>query len=259
MPESLWKDFDPYKYQRHITISTIDSATESKEDKRIVYMEDLEKRKQVYGICGECNEPVLLNEIKSHLHIYLFDVSKCYGMTQDPNSKEFMMVFRYCEGGNLRNYLNKTSNYIDFNSKNNALQQIARGLLDIHNVGLVHKDLHSGNILTITIDNVYDNKWDAEIKNRPTANELYQLLDEWKKDVKECDKIGKKKFKSRLNEDKFKNIQTHPQAIYTSRLHNFKNLPKPVNFSDLSSFQFHSDVNHSESSSIVSDCLDCKI
>ena len=27
------------------------------EDERIIYMEDIEKRKEVYGICGECNEP----------------------------------------------------------------------------------------------------------------------------------------------------------------------------------------------------------
>ena len=26
-------------------------------DDRVIYMEDLEKRKEVYGICGECNEP----------------------------------------------------------------------------------------------------------------------------------------------------------------------------------------------------------
>jgi hypothetical protein len=31
--------------------------TTEEADKRIVYMEDLEKRKQAYGICGECNEP----------------------------------------------------------------------------------------------------------------------------------------------------------------------------------------------------------
>src|SRR5207248_8463398 len=31
--------------------------------------------------------------------------------------------------------------------------------------------------------------------------------------------------------------QTHPQAIYTSRLLNFKNLPEPENSSDLSPFQ----------------------
>jgi hypothetical protein len=43
----------------HATISTNDSTTESAKeaDEKIVYMEDLEKRKQVYGICGECNEP----------------------------------------------------------------------------------------------------------------------------------------------------------------------------------------------------------
>jgi hypothetical protein len=40
----------------HVTISTNDSTAEEA-DKRIVYMEDLEKRKQAYGICGECNEP----------------------------------------------------------------------------------------------------------------------------------------------------------------------------------------------------------
>ncbi|GBB91324.1 hypothetical protein RclHR1_18540003 [Rhizophagus clarus] len=33
-------------------------------------------------------------------------------------------------------------------------------------------------------------------------------------------------------------------AIYTSRLLYFKNLPKPVNSSNLSSFQFNSDTNY---------------
>ncbi|CAB5370665.1 unnamed protein product [Rhizophagus irregularis] len=31
------------------------------------------------------------------------------------------------------------------------------------------------------------------------------------------------------SEKRSNNIQTHPQAIYTSRLLNFKNLPEPVN------------------------------
>ncbi|POG65207.1 hypothetical protein GLOIN_2v1880772, partial [Rhizophagus irregularis DAOM 181602=DAOM 197198] len=56
---NLWKDVYYDEYQYHVTISTIGSTTESAEeiDDKIVYMEDLEKRKQVYGICGECNEP----------------------------------------------------------------------------------------------------------------------------------------------------------------------------------------------------------
>src|SRR5436305_14411450 len=42
----------------HVTVSSIDSTIESVEvDEKLVYMEDLEKRKEVYGICGECNQP----------------------------------------------------------------------------------------------------------------------------------------------------------------------------------------------------------
>jgi serine/threonine protein kinase len=55
------------------------------------------------------------------------------------------MVLEYCKNGNLRNhYLNNESRY---GTKISELQQIASGLLDIHNAGKVHKDFHSGNIL----------------------------------------------------------------------------------------------------------------
>src|SRR5439155_9928408 len=41
-----------------VTISSIDSTIESEEvNEKVVYMEDLEKRTEAYGICGECNEP----------------------------------------------------------------------------------------------------------------------------------------------------------------------------------------------------------
>ena len=37
----------------HVTMTSIDSATKPEEaDKKIVYMEELEKRKEAYGICG---------------------------------------------------------------------------------------------------------------------------------------------------------------------------------------------------------------
>src|SRR4051794_23849706 len=44
--------------KRHVTMSSIDSATKPEESyEKIVYMEEFEKRKEAYGICGECNEP----------------------------------------------------------------------------------------------------------------------------------------------------------------------------------------------------------
>ncbi|POG69191.1 kinase-like domain-containing protein [Rhizophagus irregularis DAOM 181602=DAOM 197198] len=467
-PKNLWEDTDTNKYQYHVTIPTIDSTIESENvDERVVYIGDLEKRKQAYGICGECKEPGIgwqwcqscnakrfkdnfknwtsgnkdidefiqqsqLNTVYNkkylewipfekfqnityiaeggfgHIHhwdiknqkwyrlqndkyalknflneIYLVDVVQCFGITQDPNNKEYMMVIEYCKDGNLRNYLNKSENYLDYESKINKLQEIARGLLDIHNAEKVHKDFHSGNILfkglpfisdlgmcqpanikqTVKEEGIYGvlpymapevlrgqqytkaadiysfgiimneflseeipfndiphneflaikickgirptiykdipklltdliiKCWDAEIKNRPTTKELYQLLKKWYVEIKniknsensededskngsnsqnseiyfqikECDKIRKEKFKNRSNDDKSKSFKPHPQAIYTSRLLNFKNLPKPVNSSDLSSFQFSSDTNYtiqSTSANPISECLDVQL
>ena len=238
------------------------------------------------------------------------------------------MVLRYCENGNLRNYLNQS---IDYKTKIMNLSGFADGLLDIHDAGKVHKDIHSGNvlfsllgdkigllisdlgmcqpadnkekkgvygvlpyvapevlrgfqytkeadiysfgivmnefmseeipyndtphdhILTVRICNGLRPKisedtpkliadlirkcWDAKPENRPTAKELCQILKMYSNQyngiiysqIKECEKIRESKLRNRSNEDKSKNMQTHPQAIYTSRLLNFKDLPEPVN------------------------------
>jgi serine/threonine protein kinase len=56
-----------------------------------------------------------------------------------------MMVLDYCRDGNLRNYyLNQQPEY---NSKIYDLLAIAKGLMNIHNAGKVHKNFHPGNIL----------------------------------------------------------------------------------------------------------------
>ncbi|GBB98358.1 hypothetical protein RclHR1_03200008 [Rhizophagus clarus] len=521
-PKNTWK-FD--YFDKYRVTSTIDSATESEDaDERIVYMKDLEKRKEAYGICKECNEPatgqfwcqpcnakrskdnfknwtsgnknidefiqqsqlnavssesylewipfekfqnitfiaeggfgkiylaewtegfiwywdienqnwyryyeehdkyalkrlnnssdicsIFLDEIKSHLQIDIQNVIRCYGITQDPNTRDYMMVLTYCQGGNLRDSYS-CHGYINYGSKIDKLQQIATGLFDIHNAGKVHKDFHSGNILfcrisyfdgplisdlgmcqpaskqTVKEEGIYGvlpymapeilrghqytkaadiysfgiimneflseeipfndiphdqflaiqickgcrpkiskdvpklladliiKCWDAEIENRPTANVLYQLLKKWNDEikssdddsddsddnednedskynedsenskdgednedsedredvknsqnseiysqVKECDEIRRKKFESESNKNKSINIRTHPQAIYTSRPLNFKNLPKPANSSDLSSFQFNSDANYAIQSTLtnpISECLDIQL
>ncbi|GBC22099.2 kinase-like domain-containing protein [Rhizophagus irregularis DAOM 181602=DAOM 197198] len=71
--------------------------------------------------------------------------------------------------------------------------------------------------------------WYAEIENRTTTKELYQILTKWKNEIKD---IEGGRYS---NENKYKSFQTYPQAFYTSRIINFNNLPKPVNSSDLSS------------------------
>ncbi|RIA99713.1 kinase-like domain-containing protein [Glomus cerebriforme] len=295
-----------------------------------------------------------LNEIKSYLETYPFNnITQYYGITQNPSTKDFIIVSQYCKDGNLRNYyLNKPTQL--YFSKIGDLARIANGILDIHNIGKIHKGLHSGNIL-------FDNKsfisdlgiyqplnrngnqsaekeiygvlpyiapevlrehqytkaadiysfgiimneyfseeipfhdiphdydlavkickglrpkisedipklvanliiqcWDAKAENRPTAKDLYQILNEWFNDsiyndiseihfqINESEKIREKKLKNRLKENNPRIIHIHPQAIYISRLLNFKDLPEPVNL-DVSTFQYSDDIL---------DCLDCQI
>src|SRR3954454_16223341 len=83
-----------------------------------------------------------------------------------------MMVLHYCNNGNLRNYLNKSDYYIDYKSKIDKLQQIARGLLDIHNAGFVHKDFHSGNIL------FYGSPYISDLGMCQPANKMQSVKEE---------------------------------------------------------------------------------
>ncbi|POG74672.1 kinase-like domain-containing protein [Rhizophagus irregularis DAOM 181602=DAOM 197198] len=59
------------------------------------------------------------------------------------------MVLEYAEHGNLRNYLDIKYNYLNWNNKISYLHKIAHGLRDIHEIELIHRDLHIGNILRL--------------------------------------------------------------------------------------------------------------
>src|SRR6266498_2934359 len=71
----------------------------------------------------------------------------CYGISQDPQTNNYILVMQYASEGNLRNYLSTSFARFDWWKKVNMLRDIVIGLQSIHNVGLVHHDFHSGNIL----------------------------------------------------------------------------------------------------------------
>ncbi|POG58634.1 kinase-like domain-containing protein [Rhizophagus irregularis DAOM 181602=DAOM 197198] len=77
-------------------------------------------------------------------HVHATNTVMCFGITQDPNTKDYMMALEYCVGGNLRNTLTKG---LDYKIKMDFLFYIIDGLSDIHDAGNIHKDFHSGNIL----------------------------------------------------------------------------------------------------------------
>ncbi|RHZ60314.1 hypothetical protein Glove_355g55 [Diversispora epigaea] len=72
------------------------------------------------------------------------------GITQDPETKNYMFVMYFMEGGNLRNFLKSNFSKLSWLNKLNILLVILSGLYNIHNeVNLIHQDLHIGNILSV--------------------------------------------------------------------------------------------------------------
>ncbi|EXX62915.1 kinase-like domain-containing protein [Rhizophagus irregularis DAOM 181602=DAOM 197198] len=92
-----------------------------------------------------------INEITMHCKAiedsYISFIVRVHGITQDPETKNYMMVLQYAEKGSLRNYLNKYYSKLDWKTKLFYLWNIAYGLETIHERELIHRDLHIGNVL----------------------------------------------------------------------------------------------------------------
>jgi serine/threonine protein kinase len=83
---------------------------------------------------------------------------------------------------------------------------------------------------------------DANPLNRPTVKEVKDILYDWwtgfdndqkelQKQIKEVEKINNTLSVSGIPSTSL-SYRTHPEAVYTSRLLNFNNLPKPMNSDD---------------------------
>ncbi|CAG8568381.1 4689_t:CDS:2 [Paraglomus occultum] len=72
----------------------------------------------------------------------------CLGISQDPTTKNYIMVMQCMEDGSLRQHLQKNYGRLYFYQKFTQLEDVAEGLSSIHKKGLIHRDLHSGNILS---------------------------------------------------------------------------------------------------------------
>src|SRR6266487_387774 len=75
---------------------------------------------------------------------------RCYGVTQDQDTKEYMLVLQYAENGDLRHYLRDHFTEITWKRRLIMLNSLAMNLSAIHNAGFTHYDLHPGNVLIIS-------------------------------------------------------------------------------------------------------------
>src|SRR5581483_11940573 len=72
---------------------------------------------------------------------------QCYGISQDPSTKEYVIVQEYAEHGDLRKYLTENIENISWELKLALTCDIAKALKTIHKVDLIHRDFHCGNIM----------------------------------------------------------------------------------------------------------------
>src|SRR5438552_475070 len=95
-----------------------------------------------------------------------------YGISQDPETKDYILVMKYASGGDLRQYLGDNFAEIDWYQKICMLLDIAKGLKTIHDHGYVHKDFHSGNILL----NLSKSFIEEENENSKSFTQKYDIL-----------------------------------------------------------------------------------
>ncbi|RIB24956.1 kinase-like domain-containing protein [Gigaspora rosea] len=83
----------------------------------------------------------LLRKVDYHPNIIKF-----YGVTKD-NNGNYNMVLQYAIEGNLREYLNANFIKLLWSDKLRIAKEILLGLLFLHENNIIHRDLHSKNIL----------------------------------------------------------------------------------------------------------------
>ncbi|RHZ62900.1 hypothetical protein Glove_334g88 [Diversispora epigaea] len=104
---------------------------------------------------NSANKIDFLQEINNQLKFRGKNAIAIYGITKNPTTNEHMMVMKYAEFGSLRNLLNNKFKKLTWRKKYNILLEVVIGLINIHEMDLVHKDFHSGNIVNQNFSRCY--------------------------------------------------------------------------------------------------------
>ncbi|UZO14441.1 uncharacterized protein OCT59_005898 [Rhizophagus irregularis] len=93
-----------------------------------------------------------LSEVKNYFINNDKHILQIYGISQNPNTKDYIMILQYAKNGNFDNYINDIINWFWF-ERLITLKNIIEGLKKIHENKMVHRDFHTGNILLASFNN----------------------------------------------------------------------------------------------------------
>ncbi|RHZ82454.1 hypothetical protein Glove_109g154 [Diversispora epigaea] len=115
------------------------------------YPKDLEKQVALKCLLDENNDNFykeFMNELQNINAVnHHKNIIKYYGVSIDHLAEKCYIVLQYAEDGNLRNYLRNNFKNLDWKTKIKMAQDITNGLCYMHKANIVHRDLHSKNVL----------------------------------------------------------------------------------------------------------------
>ncbi|CAG8753309.1 15556_t:CDS:2 [Cetraspora pellucida] len=163
-------------------------------------------------------------------------VVDCFGLTRDPTGC-YMLVTRFYESGNLHQYLAKTMGCLCWRDVIDMLWGIiVSGLEPIHENELFHGNLHGGNLLVEEHPELINVKLsDIGLYGPADISELAEILTSWITAIsddpdpsptsEQFDIAEEKRFSDLINKT-FSKPKFHNQAVYFSRLLDYRSLCK---------------------------------
>ncbi|GES93061.1 kinase-like domain-containing protein [Rhizophagus clarus] len=130
---------------------------------------------------NELNEIKIFQSYSTLKHYARNNINTYFGITQNPTTQNFMIITKYYETGDLAHWIKNDFFNIDWENKLRILSSMIHGLYNIHDVNIIHKDYHSGNIfmteskLPITGD-LGLSKSTMKFTKRPKATEIYEKI-----------------------------------------------------------------------------------
>ncbi|RIA89731.1 kinase-like domain-containing protein [Glomus cerebriforme] len=89
-----------------------------------------------------------LKELENHsICVSVKRIVHCFGVTRHPDTGNYMMVTNFANAGDLTSYIRKHHQKLTWERVIRLSLDIAKALRELHRKGLIHCDLHSGNIL----------------------------------------------------------------------------------------------------------------